>query len=121
MAAGDVSPQLSTLAARIGAALAGRTLAIAESFSGGLIIQALVSTEGSGDWLRGGLVAYDAEVKFSLLGVKRGSVVNEETARAMASHITILLGADVGLATTGVAGPEPVEGQPAGTIWIGVS
>jgi PncC family amidohydrolase len=113
--------RLIELGVRIGSALDGRMLAVAESFSGGLIVHSLVATAGSGGWLRGGIVAYDSEVKFSVLGVERGPVVNDRTARAMAIGVATLLDAQVGLATTGVAGPEPVEGQPAGTIWVGVS
>jgi nicotinamide-nucleotide amidase len=118
---GSPPAKLTDLGERVGNALAGRKLAVAESFSGGLILHALVATEGSGEWLRGGVVAYDAEVKFSLLGVERGPVVNEETARAMATSVAKLLDADVGLATTGIAGPERVEGQPPGTMWISVA
>jgi PncC family amidohydrolase len=96
-------------------------VAVAESFTGGLVAHALVATEGSGEWLRGGIVAYDAEVKFSLLGVPRGPVVNARTARTMARAVAALLAADVGVATTGVAGPEPPEDRPPGTAWLAVA
>jgi PncC family amidohydrolase len=111
----------SDLARRLSVALDGRTLAVAESVTGGLLTHCLVAAEGSGDWLRGGLVAYDPEVKYSILGVERGPLINERTARTMATGVAHLLNAHVGLATTGVAGPEPLEGNPAGTIWVGVA
>ena len=64
--------------------------------------------------------AYAAEVKFSVLGVRPGPVVTAEAAAAMAAGVARLLAADVAVAVTGVGGPEPAEGQPAGTVWMAV-
>ncbi|HET6810493.1 MAG TPA: competence/damage-inducible protein A [Acidimicrobiales bacterium] len=100
---------------------AGLTLAVAESLTGGLVASRLVNVPGSGDWFKGGVVAYDSEVKFSLLGVPRGPVVTADAARAMAEGVRRLTGADVGLATTGVAGPETQEDQPVGTVFLGMA
>ena len=100
---------------------AGLTLAVAESLTGGLVASRLVNVPGSGDWFKGGVVAYDSEVKFSVLGVPRGPVVTADAARAMAEGVRRLTGADVGLATTGVAGPDTQEGQPVGTVFLGVA
>ena len=100
---------------------AGLTLAVAESLTGGLVASRLVNVPGSGDWFKGGVVAYDSEVKFSLLGVPRGPVVTASAARAMADGIRRLTGADVGLATTGVAGPDTQEDRPVGTVFLGLA
>ena len=100
---------------------AGLTLAVAESLTGGLVASRLVNVPGSGDWFKGGVVAYDSEVKFSVLGVPRGPVVTATAARAMADGVRRLTGADVGLATTGVAGPDTQEGQPVGTVFLGLA
>jgi len=99
----------------------GLTLAVAESLTGGLVASRLVNVPGSGDWFKGGVVAYDSEVKYSVLGVPRGPVVTAEAARAMAEGVRRLTGADVGLATTGVAGPDSQEGRPVGTVFLGLA
>ena len=99
----------------------GLTLAVAESLTGGLVASRIVSVPGSSEWFRGGVVAYASDVKFDVLGVPKGPVVCEETAMAMADGVRQLLGADVGLSTTGVAGPTEQEGQPPGTVWLGVA
>jgi PncC family amidohydrolase len=70
--------------------------------------------------LRGGVVAYASSVKFEVLGVRPGPVICEQAAREMAAGVANLMGADVGIATTGVGGPDEMEGQPVGTVWIGV-
>jgi nicotinamide-nucleotide amidase len=100
---------------------AGLTLAVAESLTGGLVASRLVNVPGSGDWFKGGVVAYDSEVKYAVLGVPRGPVVTAEAARAMAEGVRRLTGADVGLATTGVAGPDGQEGRPVGTVFLGLA
>lgn len=100
---------------------AGVTLAVAESLTGGLVASRLVNVPGSGDWFKGGVVAYDSEVKFSVLGVPRGPVVTADAARAMAEGVRRLTGADVGLSTTGVAGPDSQEGKPVGTVFLGLA
>lgn len=99
----------------------GLTLGVAESFTGGLIASRIVAVEGASRWFSGGLVAYDSEVKFDVLGVRRGNVVSEEAARAMAEGARRLLGSSVAIATTGVAGPDEQEGQPPGTCFIGLA
>ena len=99
----------------------GLTLAVAESLTGGLVASRIVAVPGSSEWFRGGVVAYASEVKFDLLGVPNGPVVCEAAAVAMADGVRRLLGADVGLSTTGVAGPTDQEGHPPGTVWLGVA
>jgi nicotinamide-nucleotide amidase len=99
----------------------GATLAVAESVTGGLIASRLVNVAGASQWFRGGVVSYASEVKFDLLGVARGPVVSASAAEEMAAGVRRVLGADVGLSVTGVAGPEEQDGQPAGTVFIGVA
>jgi nicotinamide-nucleotide amidase len=99
----------------------GLTLAVAESVTGGLIASRLVGVAGASNWFRGGVVSYASEVKFDLLNVPVGPVVSAEAAEAMASGVRRLLKADVGLSVTGVAGPEEQDGQPAGTVFVGLS
>ncbi len=70
---------------------------------------------------RGGVVAYDPRSRPSLLGVPEGPVVSEETAAAMAIGVCRVMDADVGIATTGVAGPDEMEGRPVGTVCMAVS
>jgi len=98
----------------------GLTLGLAESVTGGLVAARLTSVPGASEWLRGGVVSYATEVKQDVLGVGAGPVVSEAAARAMASGAAKVLGADVGLALTGVAGPTEQEGQPVGTVWVGL-
>lgn len=98
-----------------------RTVAAAESLTGGNISAGLSAIEGASDWFRGGLVAYAEEVKYSLLGVERGPVINTRSARQMASGVARLLGADFAVSTTGVGGPGPQEDLPQGTVFIGVA
>lgn len=97
----------------------GLTLAVAESLTGGLVASRLVNVAGASDWFRGGVVSYAPEVKFSVLGVPRGPVVSAETAAAMATGVRDLLGAQVGLGVTGVAGPDSLDGEPPGTVYMG--
>jgi nicotinamide-nucleotide amidase len=101
--------------------LSGRTLATAESITGGGVANALVAVDGSGEWLQGGIVAYASAVKHAVLGVPSGSVVNREAALEMAAAARRIMSADVAIATTGCAGPGPFEGQPPGTVWIAVT
>jgi nicotinamide-nucleotide amidase len=97
------------------------TLAVAESVSGGLAACRLSAVPGTREVFKGGVVAYASQVKFDVLGVPRGPVVCEVAARAMAEGVRRLLGTDVGLATTGVAGPNEQDGQPVGTVFIGLA
>jgi nicotinamide-nucleotide amidase len=99
----------------------GMTLGLAESISGGLMGARLTDVAGASGFFRGSIVSYDSDVKFDLLGVPEGPVVSAEAAEAMASGARRLLGADVGLAVTGVAGPAEQDGQPVGTVFIGLA
>jgi competence/damage-inducible protein CinA-like protein len=99
----------------------GLSLAVAESVTGGLVSARLTDVAGASEVFRGGVVAYASDVKFDLLGVPEGPVVSEEAARAMAEGVRKALSADVGLGVTGVAGPELQEGQPVGTVFLGVA
>lgn len=107
----------------VGTALssAGLTLATAESMTGGAVAEALVPVPGSTDWLAGGIVAYMSRVKFDVLGVRRGPVISPDAALEMALGAARVLRTDIGIATTGCAGPEPMEEQPVGTLWVGVA
>ena len=96
-------------------------LGLAESVTGGLVGSRLTNVAGSSGFFKGSIVAYDSEVKFSLLGVPDGPVVTEEAARAMADGARRVLHADVGLAVTGVAGPAEQDGQPVGTVIMGLA
>lgn len=99
----------------------GLTLGLAESVTGGLVGARLTGIAGASDVLRGSIVSYASEVKFDLLGVPEGPVVSEAAALAMADGARRVLGADVGLALTGVAGPAEQDGMPVGTLCIGIS
>ncbi|MGH9171242.1 MAG: competence/damage-inducible protein A [Acidimicrobiales bacterium] len=97
------------------------TLAVAESVTGGLLASRVVSVPGASRWFRGGVVSYATDVKQSLLAVPDGPVVSAETAAAMAEGVRRLLGTDVGLSTTGVAGPDIQDDQPPGTVFAGIA
>jgi nicotinamide-nucleotide amidase len=99
----------------------GATLSVAESVTGGLIASRLVNIAGASRWFRGAIVSYASDIKFDLLGVPRGPVVSAEAAEAMARGVRAVLGSDIALSVTGVAGPEEQDGQPAGTIFVGIA
>ena len=104
----------------------GLTIGAAESLTGGLVTAALTTVPGASAVVRGGIVAYATDVKNSLLGVDTGllalvGAVHPDVALAMARGARERLGAAVGVATTGVAGPDPADGQPVGTVHIAVS
>ena len=99
----------------------GMSLAVAESVTGGMVGSRLTAVPGASDVFRGAIVAYQSDVKFRLLGVPEGPVVSAAAAKAMAEGARRALGADVGLAATGVAGPSEQEGQPVGTVWCGLA
>lgn len=110
------------------AALRGRgwTVATAESLTGGQVAATLVDVPGASRSLRGGVVAYATDVKGSVLGVDADllaahGAVHPEVARQMAERVRPLVGADVGLATTGVAGPDPQDGFSPGTVHVAVA
>ncbi|MFF2390896.1 CinA family protein [Agromyces sp. NPDC058104] len=106
-------------------------VAVAESLTGGLVAAELTSVPGASLVVSGGIVAYDTAVKASLLGVdgallEREGPVHPEVARQMARGVRAALAidgrpADVGLATTGVAGPDWQGGRPPGTVFLGLS
>ncbi len=99
----------------------GLSLAVAESVTGGLVTGRLTDVPGASDVLKGGIVAYDSAIKFAELGVPRGPVITAECAQAMAVGVRAKLGADVGIATTGVAGPTEQEGQPVGLVYVAIA
>lgn len=104
----------------------GLTLATAESLTGGALASALVDVPGASAVMRGGIVAYATDVKASVLGVDRDllasrGAVDPDVAAQMAARVRVLLGADIGLATTGVAGPDPQDGRPVGTVFIAIA
>jgi len=98
----------------------GWSLGVAESLTGGLVASRLVAVPGASAWFRGSVVSYASEVKYNVLGVPRGPVVTEAAARSMAEGAQRVLGADVGLALTGVAGPDPQEDVAPGTVIVGL-
>ncbi|MGW5241307.1 CinA family protein [Monashia sp. NPDC004114] len=104
----------------------GQTIACAESLTAGLVAATIADTPGASLVLRGGVVAYAAEVKTDLLGVPaellaQVGTVDPAVAISMAEGCRARLGATWGVATTGVAGPGPSEGKPAGTVHIAVA
>jgi PncC family amidohydrolase len=104
----------------------GQTVAVAESLTGGLVAAALTDVPGASVAFRGGVVAYATELKAALLGVDalmlaRHGAVYPPVAAAMAEGVRTRLGATYGVATTGVAGPDPSDGQPVGTAHVAVS
>ena len=124
-AAGEIARELATEIIRL-LTQAGDTLAAAESLTGGLVAAALTDVPGSSNAFRGGVVAYATELKAEVLGVdvsmlKRHGPVYAPVAAAMAEGVRQRLGATIGVATTGVAGPSPQDGHPAGTVHVAVS
>jgi len=109
-----------------GLARRGATVAVAESLTGGLVCARLVDVPGVSAVLRGGVVAYATDLKRTLLGVDgdlldRSGAVDPDVAAQMAAGVRDRLGADYGVATTGVAGPDPQDGRPPGTVHVAVS
>lgn len=113
------------------AALVGRgyTIAVAESLTGGLLVAELIATPGASAAVLGGVVAYNTELKRTVLGVDgellaTHGAVHPDVASQMATGVRVALAvadrpADIGLSTTGVAGPDPQDGQPVGTVYLG--
>jgi competence/damage-inducible protein CinA-like protein len=99
----------------------GWTLGLAESLTGGLVGSRLVSVDGVSEVFRGSITSYATEVKRTVLGVTAEKVVSDECARQMAEGARRVLGADVGIAVTGVAGPDPQDGEPPGTVHFGLA
>jgi nicotinamide-nucleotide amidase len=120
-------------AAALVAALTSRnlTIAVAESLTGGLLVAELVRIPGASAVVCGGVVAYQTPLKHSLLGVDSTlladhGAVHPEVARQMATGVRTALAvdgrpADIGVATTGVAGPHEQDGQPVGTVYLGLA
>ena len=105
---------------------AGRTVAVAESLTGGAVAAALVDIPGASGCLRGAVVAYATDLKTSLLGVdpallERHGPVHPDVAAAMARGVRDRLGASYGLATTGVAGPDGQAGRRPGEFHVAVA
>lgn len=99
----------------------GWTLGVAESLTGGLIGARIVNVPGASDTFRGTIGSYSTDVKRSVLGVTAVSVVSEEAARQMAEGAQRVLGADVGIAATGVAGPTEQDGVAVGTVCFAIA
>ena len=99
----------------------GLTISVAESLTGGYVSGRLCAVPGASAVFKGSMVSYDASVKHKLLGVPEGPTVSEEVAVAMAQGIREVMGSDVGLATTGVAGPDELDGLPVGTVCLAVA
>ncbi|KUJ35560.1 CinA family protein [Streptomyces sp. NPDC093228] len=103
----------------------GETLAVAESLTGGLVAAEITAVAGASRAFRGSVTAYATDLKRDVLGVDatlleaRGAV-DPQVAAQMAAGVRKALGADWGLATTGVAGPDPQDGQPVGTVFVAV-
>lgn len=122
---------MADAAAAVIATLTARhwSIAVAESLTGGLLTAELVRIPGASLVLRGGVVAYDTNIKHSLLGVDAGllalhGAVHPDVAAQMATGVRAALAvagepAHVGISTTGVAGPDPQDGQPVGTVFLG--
>lgn len=105
---------------------AAQTVGCAESLTGGLLTSRLVDVPGASAAVRGGVVSYASDLKASVLGVdadllERHGAVDPDVARQMASGACRVLGTDWGVATTGVAGPDPQDGQPVGRVFVAVA
>jgi PncC family amidohydrolase len=104
----------------------GIKLATAESLTGGELGALITAIPGASKTYLGGVISYDTDVKMQVLGVSRETVesvgvVSEQCAREMALGVRELLGADIGVSTTGVAGPMPQEDKPVGLAYVGVA
>lgn len=104
----------------------GATVASAESLTGGAVADVLSTAPGASQSFLGGVVSYASEVKVELLGVSQQTVddhgvVSRQCAAEMAQGVRRLLGSDLGVSTTGVAGPESQEGKPVGRVYVAVA
>jgi len=99
----------------------GETVVCAESLTGGGLATWLSATPGASSTFLGGVVGYAIEVKRKVLGVTAERVVSPDCAIQMATGVQLMLGADWALSTTGVAGPDEQEGQPVGTVYVGLA
>lgn len=100
---------------------AGLTVAAAESLTSGALSNALGAGHEASEWFRGGVVAYAEGVKRDVLGVTAEHVASAQCARELATGAARLLGADAAVAVTGVGGPEPADGEPAGSVYAAVA
>jgi nicotinamide-nucleotide amidase len=103
----------------------GETICVSESLTGGGLAQALSSLPGSSQVFRGSVTAYQVDIKNSVLNVPLELIVemgtvSEEVAVSMAAGVKDLMGSTWSISTTGVAGPGPVDGVPAGTVWVAI-
>ena len=99
----------------------GLRIATAESLTAGLVSASIADVPGCSAVFRGGVVAYATDVKGSVLGLDASDlahVVSEQVAAELARNACRLLDADLGISTTGVAGPDPLDGQDPGSVWI---
>jgi len=124
----EAVPARAALAAVVVAALRQRsqTLATAESLTGGLVGATLTDVPGASAVYRGGLIVYATELKAELTGVSAKTLAEDgpvaaSTAAQLARGAASVCGADWGLATTGVAGPEPQDGHPVGQVFVAVA
>jgi nicotinamide-nucleotide amidase len=104
----------------------GLTIAVAESLTGGMLASELVAVPGASTVFLGGIVAYATRLKAELLGVDpellaREGAIHPLVAEQLATGVRQATGADVGLSTTGAAGPDPQDGHAPGEVWIGVA
>lgn len=102
------------------------TVAAAESLTGGMFQQEITSIAGAGSIFSGGVVCYTNEVKRDILSVKESTineigVVSGQCAKELAENVQKLVNSDIGISFTGVAGPDELEGHPAGTVYIGIA
>jgi len=101
------------------------SLSITESCTGGLIFHELTNIPGSSKVLKAGIVAYSNEAKNKILNISKNlleefGAVSSEVAEAMCKNVSVLLDADIGLSTTGILGPDSIEGKPVGLVYIAV-
>jgi nicotinamide-nucleotide amidase len=99
----------------------GWTLGVAESLTGGLVGARLANVPGASEVFRGSVASYATEVKRTVLGVTAERIISGECAQQMAEAAQRVLGADVGIGITGVAGPAEQEGEPVGTVWYAIA
>ncbi len=124
-----MKPELEQLSSRVGKALTNtsQTIATAESCTGGLLSHVLTAISGSSGYFMGGVVAYSNQIKEAILGVSPETLqvygaVSEQTASEMARGVRLKFKTDIGISTTGIAGPTGgTPEKPVGLVWIGIS
>lgn len=119
----DPADEFAGIAAEVArrAQAAGLTVAAAESLTSGAITNALGAAPDASEWLRGGVIAYAEEVKRDVLGVTADDITSARCARELAVGVARLLGADAAVSVTGVGGPDPEDGEPAGSVYAAVA